>query len=324
MHPVIKLDHESKQPILQFKLFNALNFKLRMYLIGAFLCFAFALQIWFLNVWASLPFLLMVILLAWLIGFDNKVDFHHLQLTAQWHTIPFDDLKKITELNKKQQAWDSNFWELSNYSGMIIFISLITLVTAIWFYISQYYLNIANILVVDSLLIILFQWSNGMRSYQKLPDVIQKINFLNTTTNMYYKKHSSNIHKLQAQLLLQSTDEQSLPKDVKADISYPAAHKNFHGIQTQVVINRIQGTPYPYCYSVIVADSKLEFFQFLEHHAYLIKPKQAIIFEKKVQNNTEILVIRQQTTKTSGYHTTPEKATLIMQSAITIADKFVS
>ena len=72
------------------------------------------------------------------------------------------------------------------------------------------------------------------------------------------------------------------------------------GLQVQVVLNRVEGSDYPYLYCVLVARPSLGMRDRLEY-----EPSKGIVTEadRKEADNVDILVIRQETTETGGYHT---------------------
>jgi len=67
-----------------------------------------------------------------------------------------------------------------------------------------------------------------------------------------------------------------------------------------VTANRVQGSDYPYLYCVLVARPGVRMLELLDP-----EPPSNIVAEPdhKPDEDIDILVIRQRTTKTSGYHT---------------------
>ncbi|NJK98876.1 MAG: hypothetical protein HC905_31735 [Bacteroidales bacterium] len=80
--------------------------------------------------------------------------------------------------------------------------------------------------------------------------------------------------------------------------------ESFLGLYAQISMNNVQGQDYPYFYVVLVA--KRESGLIAEIAKKLNTPEN-VISELSSQEDSEVLVIRQYTTKKSGYHT-PAKA----------------
>jgi hypothetical protein len=85
-----------------------------------------------------------------------------------------------------------------------------------------------------------------------------------------------------------------------------------------VVLNEVQGSSFPYFYVVLVArrDSGLRSL-----YDDFSAPAE-IISEFKYQDDVEVLVVRQKTTKTSGYHTKTPAALRIFTEGLNLAEKF--
>jgi hypothetical protein len=82
------------------------------------------------------------------------------------------------------------------------------------------------------------------------------------------------------------------------------------------VINEVDGKSYPYFYVVLVARKGYGLGKVHPHSA-----AHNLLLEFKVQEETEVLVIRQKTTKTSGYHTNPVMVKNIFEEGIRIGQK---
>ena len=115
--------------------------------------------------------------------------------------------------------------------------------------------------------------------------------------------------------------EGEIPTDVQLKVRFKDMPKVYYGLQAQVNINDVQGISYPYFYCVLVAEksvdlrtfrenvkrvkkspkpkaAKNKFFAFLKQNS----PSEKIVIEHQKQREVEVLVVRQRTTKTSGYN----------------------
>ena len=121
--------------------------------------------------------------------------------------------------------------------------------------------------------------------------------------------------EVELSMKLCGTDEKAAPEDVKLQIRWANASQDFYGLQGQVNINNIQGRKYPYAYFVVVAKRGLNIFP----AAYGLDQTGLTTVETKMQNDVEVIVIRQYTTKTSGYHTKPVRIRQLLDQALVAA-----
>jgi hypothetical protein len=96
----------------------------------------------------------------------------------------------------------------------------------------------------------------------------------------------------------------------------------FLGVQVQISINSVEGRDYPYLYCVIIAKQEANIFNKKHDIIYSLQPNW-ITFEETVSEGVDVLVIRQYTTKTSGYYTNAKASNAIVNTAIAAARKLV-
>ncbi len=80
----------------------------------------------------------------------------------------------------------------------------------------------------------------------------------------------------------------------------------------QVNINRVKGSDYPYLYCVLVARPALKLPKQIRTDA----PSNITIETDAKAADVHVVVIRQKTTKTSGYHTNDAACRVIFQYAL--------
>ncbi|RMF74946.1 MAG: hypothetical protein D6744_14000, partial [Planctomycetota bacterium] len=106
--------------------------------------------------------------------------------------------------------------------------------------------------------------------------------------------------------------ERKTPTDARVFIRFPDAPESFLGLQFQVSINNVKGTNYPYLYAVIVARPE---FGLMRHLSTIDRHCQRLLVEPGDESDVDVVVIRQKTTKTSGYHTNATAVRRIARSA---------
>jgi len=103
----------------------------------------------------------------------------------------------------------------------------------------------------------------------------------------------------------------TFPNDARFMIRFKDAPENFIGLQGQISINAVKSTQYPYFYVVIIAKPDFQVFKKFG------KPTlKNITIENKETGEVNVIVIRQFTTQTSGYHTNTATQEAILAAGI--------
>jgi len=113
-------------------------------------------------------------------------------------------------------------------------------------------------------------------------------------------------------MLTRDENGNSVPRDARFTIRIEPVKKGFYGLQAQININLVQGTSYPYFYCVLAAEPGFG----LKRFESSIRQTDKIICEYQEDEKAEVLVIRQFTTKKSGYHTKNKACWEIMYTAV--------
>jgi hypothetical protein len=103
----------------------------------------------------------------------------------------------------------------------------------------------------------------------------------------------------------------TFPNDARFMIRFKDAPESFIGLQGQISINAVKSTQYPYFYVVIIAKPGFQIFKKFG------KPTlKNITIENKETGEVDVIVIRQFTTQTSGYHTNTTTQEAILAAGI--------
>ena len=108
--------------------------------------------------------------------------------------------------------------------------------------------------------------------------------------------------QVQPMFLTSGKEGDRVPLAARVFVRLPDARKDFLGVQFQVALNDVQGTKFPYLYAVIIA-----------RHSFGLDSKKVrlnkergrtkLTVERNRESDVDVIVIRQHTTKKSGYHT---------------------
>jgi len=112
------------------------------------------------------------------------------------------------------------------------------------------------------------------------------------------------------------TEMGSFPNDTRILLRFTDAPDSFIGLQGQISINTVKSAMYPYFYAVLIA--RPEFGLFDKYGSSKVSLDR-ITIETKETDEVDVIVIRQTTTKTSGYHTNREMQNYILDISIKIA-----
>lgn len=106
------------------------------------------------------------------------------------------------------------------------------------------------------------------------------------------------------------------PNDARLLIKFKDAPSEFIGLQGQISINTVKSRNYPYFYVVLIAKHEFHLFE-----KFGSPSLHNMIIEHKKTEEVDVIVIRQRTTKTSGYHTNTGVQDNILVNSIALAKK---
>jgi len=241
-------------------------------------------------------------------GYDNRVDNASLDPTATWEMVERARLAELTELERKIRKWDASALDVTNVAGLILFL----VVTAVLIVLTVLMGGMARIIAMDAMLLILPQWVTGIRRRLVLPNISIRINTLTQVIDAAGNDFKDD--RVDIMMLLKGK-ETRIPEDVKFRVSLKDQKPDFLGMYGQVVINSVQGKSFPYFYVVLVA--KKGFGLQASFDALKLSPELTREFGS--DGEVEFIVIRQATTKTSGYDVKPETAWTICMLGLGLA-----
>lgn len=115
-------------------------------------------------------------------------------------------------------------------------------------------------------------------------------------------------------------EQGSFPNDTRVLIKFRDAPEEFIGLQGQISINTVKSKQYPYFYIVLLA--RPAFGLYKKFKAVKVSLDKVAI-EQKRTGEVDVIVMRQHTTKTSGYHTNQKTQDYILTNGIKTVKKLV-
>jgi hypothetical protein len=296
--------------IVVFKLLPSMAYNTRLLAAFLLVLLGLAVQGITLSLWLGLIPLLLANALLLVSGYDNRVDFGRFDPRAEWERVDQAKLDELIQLDRKMRKWDLSSFDITNVLGAVIFV-LVALLLGLGVFFGR---GMIRILFVDALVLLLPHWFTGIRRILTRPGMTIKVDTIREIL-----KHASErlkAHQLQVMMLLAGSDTR-MPRDVKFKVEIKDHPPRFLGLYGQVVLNEVQGKSFPYFYVVLVArkDSGLRSL-----YDSFVTPAE-ITSEFKYQDDVEVLVVRQKTTKTSGYHTKVPAALGIFREGLILAEK---
>jgi hypothetical protein len=248
-------------------------------------------------------------------GYDNRVELGRYNADTSWEKVSQEKFEELRELDRKMKKWDLDAIDISNALGMFLFILVAGVIgIGVWFGLTRYYTTL-RILSINAAVLILPHWITGIRSILTRPDLILKMSMIESVVT----KSAQFINNATVEyfMLLSGKKETKLPNDVKFRVTFNGQDPDFLGYYGQVVINKVKGHSYPYFYVVLVAKKGYG----LKKYSDAFTVQNNLVKEFDLQEEVEVLVLRQKTTKTSGYHTSKGAAAGIFSQGLRLAEQ---
>ncbi len=308
---------EAKEPVLEFAAAKSLSYRRRMGWSLGLLAAGFALQVAFLSFLPGLPFLVAALVLSWVRGFDDRLDRRRYEPSEAWETVPFEKIEAIVQVERRLRRWDESAFDLSSGAGAALWLCLGLGVVGGAFALDAIAgRDVALVAGLDGAILLLAQWFSGMRTIDRKPDLVLKARHL-AGVGARMGERIASLGTLAGQLRLSQGGGRE-PVDARFVVRREGGPKPFLGLQAQVVLNRVQGRPFPYFYAVAVAKKGAG----LAGAARRAKPPAGVVIEAdaEAEGDVEVAVVRQETTRTSGYHTDAAASDRVLGAALDLVE----
>jgi len=299
---------------VRFHFAKSLSYNTRINLTLILLIAGFLIQLLTMNALYGVLFLLVGIGLVLVKGYDSRARIKSFNLDPDWKTVTIEEIQEIEDLRKRSRKWDSDALDISNPLGFfsLIFFGGLAIAVAVGLGVLSKDFDVTIILAVDAAIILFPLWFSGIKRILKQPNLAIKVRIiLNLHEEFASIKQGGELFK-PALMLAKGKEGKTIPMDARFSIAYPNSPEGFYGLQAQINLNVVQGTSYPYFYCVLAAKPGFR----LSAYKNKIRLDEKIICEYQKNRRAEVLVIRQHTTKKSGYHTKDPKCAEILNVAL--------
>lgn len=299
---------------VEFHVWNTLKYPARMGIALGLISVGLLLQIVFYNFYVGLIFLVAGNVLLLSKGYHNLKDKGSFSAEATWQKADRSKIDEIKEHVKKIKKWDKASVDISNIRGILQLLALLLVAVIVMIAGGRYGYSFDEnprvFLAFDLLILLLPHWFSGMRQIDAVPNLMFKLNFFDEV----FEKADSLIQSYPPEfhVLLKQGETTKLPTDLKVRFDLHCKNPEFLGMYAQIVVNTVQSEQFPYLYVVLVAKKSFG----LRSYFHSFEVPKGVSREFKEQKEVDVLIIRQHTTKTSGYHTKPKKAKSILATGI--------
>jgi hypothetical protein len=299
---------------VRFYVAKNLPYNVRITLSLILLVAGCGLQIFYMNPLYGIPLLIAGVGLILVKGYDSRVRIKGFDIDPQWKTVPIEKIQEIELLRKRSKKWDRDVLDLSNPLGCfsLVFFCGLAFFTAIALGHWAEDGSVTVILIIDTIIILFPLWLSGMRFILKQPNLAIRVKIILKLYEVFERLKQKGEEFRPALKLARGKENKTVPVDARFTIAFPDSPEGFYGLQAQINLNVVQGTSYPYFYCVLAAKPGFGMFPYKEN----IKLNDKIICEYQKDAMAEVLVIRQKTTKKSGYQTKDRQCEEILSVAL--------
>ena len=303
-----------KRDSVHFFFAKNMAYDVRMTVAIALTVFGLILQVWTLVPWPGIPFLIMAVGLVLVKGYDSRARLKKFTPDANWTDVNMERLTQIEEMRKKNQAWDKDALDITNGKGCVIFFLMLGAIGGLTFLTLMFTMDLVLTLTIpiDAAILLLPLWLTGLKFILNQPNLMVKVKLIEHLGKQFESLKKENEMFVPALMLTRDEEGQSVPTDARFTIKMEPAPDGFYGLQAQININLVQGNSYPYFYCVLAAEPGFG----LQRFEASVRTTDKVICEYQEDEKAEVLVIRQFTTKKSGYHTKKQACWEIMYSAV--------
>jgi hypothetical protein len=299
---------------VRFHFAKNLPYNTRISLALLLLVAGFAVQLYFMKALYGAPLVFIGVCLVLVKGYDSRLRIKGFTQDPNWKTVSIEKIKEIEELRKKNIKWDRDALDISSWLGVLslILIGGVALVGALILGELAKDLRVTAILAIDIAILMIPLWFSGMRFIMKQPNLTIKVKMILWLHETFQDLKRKGEEFRPALMLSRGKDGKTVPDDARFSVAFPDPPEGFYGLQAQINLNVVQGTSYPYFYCVLAAKRGFGLSRYREK----IKLKKNIICEYQEDRRAEVLVIRQYTTRKSGYHTKERQCVDILTNAL--------
>jgi hypothetical protein len=249
---------------------------------------------------------------------------------SEWKNVTAEQFRELFALEAESTRWAVCNLDINCVRGFLFFLGtaaaggaavlVLTLLQGGWSWQKALLEPMpglrAELLAVDAVVLWVPVWIFGQRWSWKPADLLTKVRALHTILSRARQVPDPEAD-VSPMLEVRTVPGGTLPVDARLFVTRKDAPSEFIGVQVQVSLNKVQNVSYPYLYAVVIA--REEFGLSAEDFWF---SKDVVEFED-ADDEVDVLVIRQKTSKTSGYHTKEPDQIRIFEEAMDVARRAI-
>ena len=241
-----------------------------------------------------------------------------------WEKTTRDRFREVARHEKSVRKWDETFSDITCVWGFISLLAIIGISVFILWKLNSNpaTMNWTAVFGIDAAVLLIPHWVTGLRKSWRPVALRQQVEALEVALSLIDFLDDPPC-QIQPMFEMAGEGQTRVPVGARTFIRFPDGPEDFLGLQFQVALNDVQGTKHPYLYAVLVARKS---FGLLEGNRSKKIDSQlmGLTVESNSEEEVDVIVIRQHTTKTSGYHTKKRAIQTIAQGAWQSADTLLS
>lgn len=302
---------------ITFKVLPHLGYAPRMLLALAAVAVGIAIQVGGLNSIVALvmggAFVFFGILLTAVDAKTNEPG--KVRGKREWERVTPEEYARVKALVEAGRRWARrDLFGINNAAGCGMFLLLaIVLLGVLLVLFSEREHGLVRVFALDAGLFLCLTFFVGTRKAWTPGDLIVKIDVL---SRFLQRQAAAPTPRLTFQPMMEvqkGAKDKQLPLDARLMVTVDNSPADLLGLQIQCSINRVNNTAFPYVYAVIIARKAFNLVGRLQNARP--HPKDLLSFEQG-DDEVDVAVLRQKTTKTSGYHTKPADQDRIVDHAV--------
>lgn len=237
-------------------------------------------------------------------GLDKRVFPERFNHNTEWKPTTREQVEEIVAMDKKLRVWDRSGFEMTSCAGVFFFFVIVIVGFTLVIGGNEEHDNMMAFMGGNLMILIIPHYFAGFKKYDAGAKAVfyareclkagAIVNELNKDIKVTYM----------TLLAPNAKTGVIFPKEVKLKLTRKGAPTEFLGAYGQLSINKVGSSEFPYFYTVLIF--KPEFGLKAKFDDINLR-SDVVIKEYSEESGVEVLVIRQKTTRTSGYHTN-EKA----------------
>lgn len=295
-------------------IFDKIGSRLRTAVSAIFIAAGFLIQFSTENILAGLPF----VIFAALFNFVKSVSIKKTVAEKnQWQEVTTQKIDEVIEHCRKVKKFRSG-----NLGCLIGFVIVLVFFGGFFFpVIQEISIPFPLVATIVDVFVLFIGFALSGRKSAWMPRALdEKTRIVKRIIESSAIKKDPSIKAI-PYLEIGHAQQGTFPNDARILIKFIDAPDDFIGVQGQISINAVKSREYPYFYTVLIARHD---FGLLDRFRSLKVVLDNMTIEEKKTKEVDVIVIRQTTTKTSGYHTDQKMQEYILTNSINAAKRLLS